>query len=172
MKGLQVIALGLLLVLSMLLATGSGPTAVSAKVPKILEFDTMVGVPAGLTGAQSQGSLRGINGGGLPWAIGSAHGELTASGRLEITVQGLVLAAGANAGSNPIASFRAMVSCVRSDGSFENIPTDTFPATTGPATSGGGNASIETNVSLPSPCIAPIIFVTNAGGSWFAATGK
>jgi hypothetical protein len=28
-------------------------------------------------------------------------------------------------------------------------------------------------VSLPSPCVAPIVFVTNAGGtSWFAVTGS
>jgi hypothetical protein len=60
---------------------------------------------------------------------------------------------------------------VRSDGSFQNILTDPFPATTGLASAGGGNAKIEADLSLPSPCIAPIIFVTSAGGSWFAATG-
>jgi hypothetical protein len=60
---------------------------------------------------------------------------------------------------------------VRSDGSFQNILTDPFPATTGPASAGGGNAKIEADVSLPQPCIAPIVFVTSAGGSWFAATG-
>jgi hypothetical protein len=144
----------------------------TAKEPKILEFDTMVGVPAGLTGAQSQAVLRGINGGGLPWALTSAHGELKASGKLEIEVQGLVLAAGANTGSNPSAVFRALVSCLRSDGSVQNILTDPFPATTGPASSGGGNAKFETTVALPQPCIAPIIFVTNNGGSWFAVTGN
>ena len=128
----------------------------------------MVGVPAGLTGAQSQGPLRGINGGGVPWIIGSAKGELSVSGHLEITVQGLVLA---TTGSNPSATFRGLVSCVRGDGTFENIRTDPFPATTGPAALGGGNAKIEANVSLPQPCIAPIVFVTSAGGSWFAATG-
>jgi hypothetical protein len=143
---------------------------VTAQEPKILEFDTMVGVPSTLTGAQSQAPLRGINGGGAPWAITSAHGELTTSGHLEIEVVGLVLA---TTGSNPAAFFRGRVSCVKSDGSFENnILTDLFPATTGPASAGGGNAKIEANVTLPQPCIAPIIFVTNAGGSWFAATGN
>jgi hypothetical protein len=132
----------------------------------------MIGVPAGLTGAQSAVPLRGINGGGLPWTLASASGSLKDDGSLKIEVEGLVLAAGANAGSNPIASFRAIVSCVRSDGTFDNILTDAFPATTGPASSGGGNAEIETTVSLPQPCIAPIIFVTSPGGSWFAATGK
>jgi hypothetical protein len=139
--------------------------------PKILEFDTMVGVPATLTGAQSQTPLRGITGGGLPWTLTSARGELSTTGHLEITVTGLVLAAGANAGSNPISSFRGLVSCVRSDGTFSNLSTDAFPASTGPASSGGGDAQIEADVSLPSPCLAPIIFVTSPGGAWFAVTG-
>jgi len=159
------------LLVAILLSTfsfGGSVSTASAKEPKILEFDTMVGVPAGLTGAQSQGPLRGINGGGVPWIIGSAKGELSVSGHLEITVQGLVLA---TTGSNPSATFRGLVSCVRGDGTFENIRTDPFPATTGPAALGGGNAKIEANVSLPQPCIAPIVFVTSAGGSWFAATG-
>jgi len=51
------------------------------------------------------------------------------------------------------------------------VLTGTFPATTGPATSGGGDATIEATLTLPDPCIAPIIFVTNAGGAWFASTG-
>ena len=158
------------LVLSSLMFAGSAPMA-AAKNLNIMEFSSMVGVPQLLTGTQSQAPLRGINGGGLPWTIGSGKGELSASGHLELTVQGLVLAAGANAGTNPISSFRVLVSCVRADGTFANILTDAFPATTGPAASGGGDAKIETTVSLPHPCIAPIIFVTSPGGAWFAATG-
>ena len=169
MKRLLLVALSMILI-SVFFAVSASPA--TAKEPKILEFDTMVGVPAGLTGAQSQAVLRGINGGGLPWALTSAHGELNASGNLEIEVKGLVLAAGANTGSNPSAVFRALVSCLGSDGSVHNILTDAFPATTGPASAGGGDAKIETTVALPQPCIAPIIFVTNNGGSWFAATGN
>src|SRR5215211_6557708 len=41
----------------------------------ILEAQTMVGVPAGLTGAQSEVPLRGINGGGLPWTLTSGKAE-------------------------------------------------------------------------------------------------
>jgi hypothetical protein len=103
--------------------------------------------------------------------LASAHGELTTGGKLEIEVEGLVLAAGANTGSNPAAVFRGLVSCLGSDGSPHNILTEAFPATTGPASAGGGNAKIETSVDLPDTCIAPIIFVTNDGGAWFAATG-
>jgi len=169
MKKFLLVTLSMSLI-SAFFAGSASPAA--AKEPKILEFDTMVGTTAGLTGAQSQAPLRGINGGGLPWMLTSAHGELTTSGTLEIEVQGLVLAAGANTGSNPSAVFRGLVSCLRSDGSVQNILTDPFPATTGPASSGGGNAKIEAIVALPQPCIAPIIFVTNAGGSWFAVTGN
>ncbi len=161
-----------ILVVTLLLGTfifaGPAPAA-SARAPHILQFDTMIGVPLTLTGLQSNGPLRGINGGGLPWTVGSAMGFLTTSGQLKIEVKGLVLATN---GINPIPNFRGLVSCVKSDGTFDNIPTGDFPATTGPASSGGGDADIEANVVLPQPCIAPIIFVTNPNGAWFAATGN
>ena len=169
MKKLFFVSLSALMFLSTFFA-GTVSTA-AAKGPKILKFDTMVGVPAGLTGAQSQVPLRGINGGGIPWVIADTSGELRANGHLEISVQGLVLAAGANAGSNPVANFRGLVSCVNSDGTFTNIPTDLFPATTGPASAGGGNPEIVADITLPQPCIAPFIFVTSPTGSLFAATG-
>ena len=165
MKKIFLVTVVVLLVLSTSFFAGSAPTA-SAKELKILEFDTMVGNPPAFTGATNP--IRGINGGGAPWTVGSASGELTVGGHLEITVQGLVLVA---TGSNPIASFRAIVSCLKSDGGVQNILTDAFPATTGLASAGGGNAKIEANLTLPQPCIAPIIFVTSATGSWFAATG-
>lgn len=168
MKRLFSVTLATILLLSLFAFAGSVST-VSAKESKIMEFDSMVGVPSALTGIKAP--IRGINGGGIPWMISSASGELTASGHLEIEVEGLVLAAGANAGLNPVASFRATVSCLTSDGSVKNTTTDLFPATTGPASLGGGNAEIEADLSLPQPCIAPLIFVTSPGGSWFATTG-
>ena len=151
---------------------GQPAPAASARQATLLQFNTMVGVPTALTGTQSQGPLRGINGGGAPWMLTSAKGSLSGSGRLKIEVTGLVLAAGANAGSNPVAFFRGLVSCVKSNGTFDNILTDPFPATMGPASSGGGDADIEADVVLPEPCIAPIVFVTNPLGAWFAATGN
>jgi hypothetical protein len=140
------------------------------KAPKILEFDTMIGLPAGMTGALSP--IRGINGGGLPWRIGGASGELKADGRLELAVSGLVFDGGPNVGKNTVTSFRAVVSCVDATGAFVNVSTDPFPATVGLASEGGGNAEIETRLTLPEPCIAPIVFVTSPGGAWFAATGR
>jgi len=146
----------------------------------IVEFQTMVGVPRPYTG--STNAIRGVPGGGLPWMLSSAEGELKTDGHLEIEVTGLVLdpndpgviQAGL-AGQNPSGSFRAIVSCQSKDmaggPTTVNLMTDAFPATTGAASAGGGNARIEAFLQLPQPCIAPIIFVTSPTGSWFAATG-
>ena len=155
-----------------MLATGMLSTA-NAKGPKvanILEFGSMVGVPDAMTGTKAP--IRGINGGGIPWTIASGVGELKAGGHLEVAVNGLVLAAGPSAGSNPITAFRAIVSCLTSDNTIVNVTTAPFPATTGPAASGGGDAFIEADVVLPQPCIAPLIFVTSPGGAWFATVGN
>jgi hypothetical protein len=141
----------------------------SAGTSNMLKADSMVGVPLAFTGATN--AIRGIPGGGIPWALESGKVVLTTNGHLTVKVEGLVLAAGASAGTNPVNPFRAIVSCLRSDATIANVMTDTFPTTTGPASAGGGNAKFEGDLGLPQPCIAPIVFVTSAGGSWFASTG-
>ncbi len=152
-----------------------GASSVAASASTITEFNTMVGVPRPYTG--STNAIRGINGGGLPWVISSAHGELHGNGSIEVKVAGLVIdptdpaaiTAGV-AGKNPVPAFKAVVSCLSKDASGAaitvNVSTRTFPATS------TGNASIEDTVALPHPCIAPSIFVTSPGGAWFAATGN
>jgi hypothetical protein len=158
--------------------SASGNQASAHDAAKILEFDTMVGVPRPYTGATN--AIRGMPGGGLPWVVGDAEGELTADGRLQVKVHGLVLdptdptvIANGLAGQNPSPNFRAIVSCQSKDSAGNptvvNLTTGLFPATTG---LGGGNAKIKAHVNLPTPCIAPIIFVTSPTGSWFAATGQ
>jgi hypothetical protein len=158
----------------MLLSASFGGSTISAtaKESTILEFNTMVGVPASLTGTQAAAVFRGVNAGGLPWALTSAKGELKASGKLEIEVKGLVFAAGPNVGKNTVTSFRALISCIGSDGQPRNVLTDPFPATTGAASDGGGNAAMEAAVVLPQPCFAPVVFITSPAGSWFAVTGN
>jgi hypothetical protein len=72
-------------------------------------------------------------------------------------------------GTNPVAEFKAIVSCLTSSGGTAqtvNISTNTVPATP------TGDARIREKVSLPTPCFAPIIFVTSPGGAWFAVTGR
>jgi hypothetical protein len=166
MKKLMLVTLSLILV-SVFFAGSASPA--TAKEPKLMEFDTMEGVPSTLTGTQASAAFRNVNAGGAPWTLTSAKGELTTSGHLEIEVVGLVLT---NTGLNPSANFRGLVSCIKSDGTVENILTANFPATTGSAASGGGNAKIEADLVLPQPCFAPIVFVTSAAGNWFAVTGN
>jgi hypothetical protein len=118
--------------------------------------------------------IRGVPGGGLPWAIDEGRGELRVDGKFEVEVEGLVLLDAPPVpenlrGTNPITDFRAIVSCQTIDGAggaaVEIVLTGLFPATT------TGDSSIEATVDLPSPCFAPIVFVTSPGGAWFAVTG-
>ncbi|HEY3310684.1 MAG TPA: hypothetical protein VGK00_03495 [Anaerolineales bacterium] len=172
MKKLFPITLIAILVLSLFLA--SGFSSATAKATNILEFGSMTGVPRPYTGATN--AIRMVPGGGLPWVVGSAVGELKSNGNLEIVVMGLVIdpndpaaISRGLAGTNPSPNFKAIVSCLSRDASgnptTENRSTGLFPA------SPTGDARIEATLSLPQPCIAPIIFVTSPTGSWFAATG-
>ncbi|MET9023257.1 hypothetical protein ABZV93_25125 [Actinopolymorpha sp. NPDC004070] len=140
---------------------------------KILSFDELAPVTEPYTGAGN--AIRGVPGGGLPWEIESAQGDLRSDGRLQITVEGLVLARRApvpveRQGTNPAPGFKAVVSCLSA--SPEGTATTVNVATaTAPATS-AGDAVIKDKVRLPSSCLAPIVFVTSPDGAWFAVTGQ
>lgn len=149
------------------------PAAVGGSGKTILRAQSMVGVPLAFTGAKAP--IRGINGGGLPWVVGFARAELAQGGWLDLKVKDLVIdpqdpvaIERGVAGTNPAAAFRAVVSCLTTSGSTVNVQSEPFPATTGP---GGGDAEAALQLALPEPCIAPILFVTSAGGAWFATTG-
>lgn len=62
-------------------------SSASAKESKILDFDTMIGIPSQFTGPQALAAFRNIPAGGLPWTLTSAKGQLKASGELEIEVK-------------------------------------------------------------------------------------
>jgi hypothetical protein len=140
---------------------------------KILDFDTMAGVSRPFTGPTNP--IRGVGGGGLPWVLERAQGVLRADGRLDIQVRGLVLADDEAVPpdrrlTNPVPNFRAIVSCLSVDQvgtpTMVNASTEEFPAST------TGDARIVATVVLPTPCLAPVVFVTNPGGAWFAVTGR
>jgi hypothetical protein len=103
--------------------------------------------------------------------IAKGEVELKSNGKLKVEVEGLVIDPNEPipvAGTNPAGPFAAIVSCLTIDGgaaTTTNVSTAAFPADL------AGNSEFETSVMLPNPCIAPIVFVTSAGGSWFAATG-
>jgi len=106
--------------------------------------------------------------------LDSARGELSSAGHLEVNVKGLVLLDGdpvppALQGINPIPNFVAVVSCQTIMGgspTVSNVATGQFPATM------SGDSRIEANVTLPSPCFAPIVFVGLSATTWFAVTGE
>jgi hypothetical protein len=131
---------------------------------QLLEWGLMTPVIRPFTGAAD--AIRGVNGGGRPWTITLGRGQLRSDGRIEVEVRGLVLA---DTLVNPIPAFRAVVSCLTVDatGAAATVNAQTDPAPATPQ----GDAEIEGQVELPSPCIAPIVFVTSPGGAWFAATG-
>ena len=168
----RLLALGTLL--AALALTATLPTIAGAKTDELLKVQGMVGVPAGLAGPT--GAIGSINGAGLPWVIGPAKAVLSVDGSFELKFNDLLFdpnAANVPAalrGTNNQATMRAGVSCLTTTGARVAALTDPFPVTTG---AGAGDGRVEATLTLPSPCIAPIVLITNAGGTgWFAASGN
>src|SRR5262252_9218182 len=141
----------------------------------VLKFSTMTPVTGPYVGTANP--IRGEPGGGLPWLITAGTGSLKRDGHLLVRVRGLVLAKQAPVptalqGINPFPDFRALVSCqsigAGNTATIANVSTGDFKAD--PA----GDSTINAQVSLPRPCIAPIVFVTGPTGTdaWFAVTGN
>jgi hypothetical protein len=143
-----------------LAAIGSA-TVLAHDEHRILEFDSMTPVTGTAVGTVND---RGLTGGGLPWVIASGSGEVTRSGHVHVTVSGLVIPARGNV--NPLTSFKVIVSCVTQHHVIVNVSTGLFPADS------AGNSTIDDTVSLPNHCKHPIVFVTSAGGAWFAMSNR
>lgn len=127
---------------------------------EILRFGSMVGVSGSFVGTDF---IRGVPGGGLPWKVARAEGRLADDGTLRLDVEGLVLT---ETEINPATAFRGLVSCLSVDGGLANVLTGEFSADP------DGNAAIEDTVEIPSPCLAPVVFVTGPTGNWFAVSGR
>ena len=138
----------------------------------LLDFHTMTPVSGPYVGSSSP--IRGVNGGSMPWVIDHGDGTLRADGQLEVFVSGLVLAhdplvPAAQQGTNPSATFAVIVSCMTtSDGGAPVMTNVTTPAVNATPT---GHAEIRAKVALPTPCLAPVLFVAGSNGAWFATTG-
>jgi hypothetical protein len=142
----------------------------------VLDFDTMAPVSGPFVGPSHP--IRGFGGGGLPWVIGSGRGDLRANGDVDVRARGLVLDPNSSAvpsnlkGVNPLPQFSIWVSCLTNDQPDTGMPlfAGTFAATS------TGNMDGKGHVTLPRPCVAPIVFVTTpsnlqAQARWLATTG-
>jgi hypothetical protein len=137
----------------------------------VLEADTMVGVQGPFLGTENP--VRDVPGGGLPWVLQDAKVELEQDGELEVEVEGLIIPL-TGFGVNPVPFFRAIVSCLTIDQTGNVAIVNVITANGAEVMIGdplNGDAKIEEDVDLPTPCIAPIVFVTSPGGAWFSATG-
>jgi hypothetical protein len=129
----------------------------------LIRFDSMTPITGAAVGAVND---RGLAGGGLPWMITSGSGSIDHRGNVDVTVHGLVLAAGANTGKNPIGTFAATLSCLTPHG-VVNVTTGLFPAST------AGDSTIDTTIAVPHPCKSPEVFVGAVLGGqfrWFAVS--
>ena len=146
-------------------------TAVTA-TSKIVSFETMYGVDEAFV---KHNQIRGVRGDELPWEVGSAVGSLTVGGHLTISVRGIVFSSDPEVpanlrGINDEDQFRALVSCLVSDHKGNvatvNVTTEGFAATR------TGDSDIDATVTLPSDCVAPIIFIMSGSeDKWFAVMG-
>ncbi len=144
-------------------------TVATARDGRKFENDSMIGVPAGLTGAANP--VRGLAGGGIPWTIGASEVELKASGKLEVAFNDLWFATGPNVGKNTVPTMKVVVSCLTETGATVNVSTAPFAVSIATATDPGGDGMIETRVALPSTCIAPVVFVATTTDRWLAVNG-
>jgi len=137
-----------------LIGAGAIPTFADEK-GNLTDFSSMTAISVGGM------VVRGIPGGGVPWAITSGTGTVSQQGAVDVTVKGLVIPS--IGGINPIAGFEATVSCLTPDG-VVNVSTGRFDASVP-----GGNSHITATEDLPRPCKDPIVFVgIFPSGRWFA----
>ena len=132
----------------------------------IMAFGTMYGVDGPFIDPAN--AIRGIVGDEEPWKLDSGRGFLTTSGHLRIRVRGLIFGDGS---PNDESSFRGAVSCITENEDagttpVANVFTEGFPATP------EGDSDIDAHVTLPNPCVAPVIFVlAGSEDKWFSVTG-
>jgi len=154
---------------------------VRAQNETVLSFTSMAGVDDAFI---NNTVVRGVQGDELPWDVGTVNGSLTSDGHLQLNVTGIVFADDPRVppelrGINDEDEFRAVVSCLtnhfvvagrgRGHGQVvtANLFTAGFPATR------TGDANIDAMVTLPNPCVAPIVFViAGSEDKWFAVTGS
>lgn len=134
----------------------------------VLKWKTMAAVQRPYLGAVNP--VDGVGGGNAQWAIDKGWGLLKKNGELEIHVRGLILPEPPFNGVNVVPEFRGLVVCRTADAAGNAATVQTFSAAF-PA-SEAGDSDIVTTVSLPTPCVAPTVFVMHpVAARWFATLG-
>lgn len=110
-------------------------------------------------------TLFGVKAGGLPWQIQAGSANISASGRLNVQVEGLVLATGSLAGTNPIPNGQAILVC-------GGVPVAMSPVV---PFSAAGDAHVDAPIAMPATCLGPVVFFAGVPAAgvdrWFAVTG-
>ncbi len=183
------VTVGVLVTLSALLAVPfaiSYATGSASQVPtpsgQLFQFQDMIGnectPAAGYTqppqcGGNPSPAVAGINPAGAPWVVNQqAQVQLNGNGQLQVNIQGLVHASGANTGLSGGANVVATLACQ------VTATTWSYTTTGFVQLDPNGNAQINQVVTLPSsPCYGAIVLVrsysttTGLAGNWFAVTG-
>src|SRR5262249_6358106 len=111
-------------------------------------------------------AVDGVIGDEAPWILSSAKGELAANGHLVIHVRGLVFPTA----PNDEAQFRGAVTCHTQN--VDHVVSTAVVKSEGFAATTSGDSDIDATLTLPSPCIAPAIFVlAGSEDKWFSVTG-
>lgn len=109
-----------------------------------------------ILGSMPGSMIGGVVSGGAPWTIGEGHASISPNGRVQVEVQGLLIATGGPANLvgtvGPVQMVAASVVCGGSGGMVA-------ASTAGVFFSAGGNAEIQDTVTLPTSCMAPEVLV-------------
>jgi len=146
-------------------ATMCGVLASSAMAQESLFRSTIIG-------SNPHTIIAGVQSGGAPWTVQRGSAVLNDAGRLHVELRDLILAQLGTPG--PVTSVSASLVC----GGAGGVVVATTDAV--PLSSADGNAEIDAQISVSSPCFAPIVLVRAAAfngtplpqpGPWIAATG-
>lgn len=110
-----------------------------------------------LVGSQPSTTVGGVASGGAPW-VTRGEALVTDGGELHVEVSGLLIAAGPNVPSNlvgTVGSVKMVGASVVCGGSGGSVAA----SSDGTPLSSSGDAQIETTVTLPGSCMAPVVLV-------------
>lgn len=115
---------------------------------------------SGMVGSMPSQTVAGVTSGGAPWVVREGHAKLTKKGKLNVEVEGLLIAAGLLANGSPVPAnlvgTTGTVMFVSASLVCGNVVAGSTPAV---ALSAAGNAEMEGMVKAPASCATPAVLV-------------